>query len=108
MARHASSWLLAAVKERQIVKGQANDETCKSSGNWKLRGNEEVGYRSKITFYGASTGDRLFNQTTTSYWTVVSTILDNSCERISALQMSIFVLEVKLLNVMVLHGSYPH
>lgn len=42
LARHASSWLLAAVKERQIVKGQANDETCKSSGNWKLRGNEEI------------------------------------------------------------------
>lgn len=38
------------------------------------------------------------------YWTVVSTIFGSSCARICALQMSIFVSKVKLLNAMVLHG----
>src|ERR1700721_2635876 len=45
-ARRASQWLLQRVKERKIVKGQANEETCKPSGNWKIRGPEEV---SRIT-----------------------------------------------------------
>ncbi|KAG1892347.1 hypothetical protein F4604DRAFT_1698956 [Suillus subluteus] len=36
-ARRASSWLLKKVKERRSVKGQALNETCKSSGNWKKR-----------------------------------------------------------------------
>lgn len=44
LARHASKWLLAMVKERQVVKGQANEETCKSSGNWKVRAKGEVSH----------------------------------------------------------------
>ncbi|KAF8076505.1 PIN domain-containing protein [Lyophyllum atratum] len=36
-ARRASAWLLKKVKERKTVKGQANEETCKASGNWKIR-----------------------------------------------------------------------
>ncbi|KAF8845838.1 hypothetical protein BDN67DRAFT_303119 [Paxillus ammoniavirescens] len=36
-ARRASTWLLKKVKERRSVKGQALDETCKPSGNWKKR-----------------------------------------------------------------------
>ncbi|RDB22560.1 Transcriptional protein swt1 [Hypsizygus marmoreus] len=36
-ARRASAWLLRKVKERRVVKGQANEETCKRSGNWKVR-----------------------------------------------------------------------
>ncbi|KAG5648964.1 hypothetical protein DXG03_000313 [Asterophora parasitica] len=36
-ARRASAWLLKKVKERKMVKGQANEETCKASGNWKIR-----------------------------------------------------------------------
>ncbi|KAG6821614.1 hypothetical protein H0H93_000123 [Arthromyces matolae] len=36
-ARRASSWLLEKIKERKIVKGQANEETCKASRNWKVR-----------------------------------------------------------------------
>lgn len=36
-ARRASSWLLKKVKERRSVKGQALNETCKASGNWKKR-----------------------------------------------------------------------
>lgn len=41
-ARRASTWLLKKVKERRSVKGQALDETCKSSGNWKVRERGEV------------------------------------------------------------------
>lgn len=37
-ARRASQWLLLRVKERKVVKGQANEETCKPSGNWKTKG----------------------------------------------------------------------
>ncbi|KAG5639263.1 hypothetical protein H0H81_004924 [Sphagnurus paluster] len=40
-ARRASSWLLKKVKERKMVKGQANEETCKASGNWKIRARGE-------------------------------------------------------------------
>ncbi|EIW82098.1 hypothetical protein CONPUDRAFT_81645 [Coniophora puteana RWD-64-598 SS2] len=36
-ARRASTWLLKKVKERKCVKGQALDETCKPSRNWKKR-----------------------------------------------------------------------
>ncbi|GLB33915.1 putative large family of predicted nucleotide-binding domains containing protein [Lyophyllum shimeji] len=36
-ARRASAWLLKKVKERKMVKGQANEETCRPSGNWKIR-----------------------------------------------------------------------
>ncbi|KAH7929412.1 hypothetical protein BV22DRAFT_1109844 [Leucogyrophana mollusca] len=36
-ARRASTWLLKKVKERKSVKGQALNETCKPSGNWKKR-----------------------------------------------------------------------
>ncbi|KIJ70065.1 hypothetical protein HYDPIDRAFT_171975 [Hydnomerulius pinastri MD-312] len=36
-ARRASTWLLKKVKERRSVKGQALEETCKPSGNWKKR-----------------------------------------------------------------------
>jgi len=36
-ARRASTWLLKKVKERRSVKGQALDETCKPSRNWKKR-----------------------------------------------------------------------
>ena len=36
-ARRASAWLLKKVKERKFVKGQALNETCKSSGNWRTR-----------------------------------------------------------------------
>ncbi|KAG0709744.1 PIN domain-containing protein [Suillus ampliporus] len=36
-ARRASTWLLKKVKERRTVKGQALDETCKASRNWKKR-----------------------------------------------------------------------
>lgn len=36
-ARRASTWLLRKVKERRTVKGQALEETCKASGNWKKR-----------------------------------------------------------------------
>ncbi|KAF9226571.1 hypothetical protein BS17DRAFT_794064 [Gyrodon lividus] len=36
-ARRASTWLLKRVKEKRSVKGQALDETCKPSGNWKKR-----------------------------------------------------------------------
>jgi hypothetical protein len=41
-ARRASQWLLRRVKERRTVKGQANEETCKESGNWKLGASLEV------------------------------------------------------------------
>lgn len=41
-ARRASAWLLEKVKERKSVKGQANEETCKSSGNWKVKVPGEV------------------------------------------------------------------
>jgi len=36
-ARRASTWLLKKVKEKRSVKGQALDETCKPSGNWKTK-----------------------------------------------------------------------
>ncbi|KAI6130427.1 PIN domain-containing protein [Pisolithus croceorrhizus] len=36
-ARRASTWLLRKVKERRSVKGQALEETCKASRNWKKR-----------------------------------------------------------------------
>ena len=36
-ARRASSWLLKKVKERKSVRGQANEETCKSTRNWKVK-----------------------------------------------------------------------
>jgi len=42
-ARRASTWLLKKVKERRSVKGQALDETCKKSGNWKTRERGQVG-----------------------------------------------------------------
>jgi hypothetical protein len=41
-ARRASSWLLKKVKERRTVKGQTHEETCKASGNWKVRVPGEV------------------------------------------------------------------
>jgi len=41
-ARRASTWLLKKVKERKSVKGQALDETCKTSGNWKVKESEQV------------------------------------------------------------------
>ncbi|KAJ3515453.1 hypothetical protein NLJ89_g1742 [Agrocybe chaxingu] len=34
-ARRGSSWLLQKVRERKCVKGQALEETLKSSGSWK-------------------------------------------------------------------------
>jgi len=40
-ARRASTWLLKKVKERRSVKGQALNETCKSSGNWKVKEQRE-------------------------------------------------------------------
>ncbi|KAI6003749.1 PIN domain-containing protein [Pisolithus albus] len=43
-ARRASTWLLGKVKERRTVKGQALEETCKASRNWKKREpGEELG-----------------------------------------------------------------
>ncbi|KAF8897639.1 PIN domain-containing protein [Infundibulicybe gibba] len=36
-ARRASGWLLKKIQERKTIKGQANAETCKTSGNWKTR-----------------------------------------------------------------------
>ena len=41
-ARRASSWLLKKVKERKSVRGQANEETCKSTRNWKVKEPGEV------------------------------------------------------------------
>ncbi|KAG6873743.1 hypothetical protein C0995_011562 [Termitomyces sp. Mi166 len=41
-ARRASTWLLEKIKERKMIKGQANEETCKTSGNWKIRVPGEV------------------------------------------------------------------
>lgn len=41
-ARRASTWLLKKVKERRSVKGQALDETCKPSGNWKKKDMDAV------------------------------------------------------------------
>ena len=41
-ARRASSWLLKKVKERKSVRGQANEETCKSTRNWKAKEPGEV------------------------------------------------------------------
>ncbi|KAF8165247.1 PIN domain-containing protein [Crassisporium funariophilum] len=42
-ARRASAWLLKKVKERKSIRGQANEETCKSTRNWKIREPGEVG-----------------------------------------------------------------
>ncbi|KAA1466338.1 hypothetical protein DENSPDRAFT_831155 [Dentipellis sp. KUC8613] len=42
-ARRASTWLLEKVKERRLVKGQAHEETCKSSGKWNVRDPGEIG-----------------------------------------------------------------
>jgi hypothetical protein len=42
-ARRASAWLLRKVKEHKSVKAQAQEETCKTSGNWKVRDTGEVG-----------------------------------------------------------------
>lgn len=42
LARRASAWLLKQIKEKMIVKSQANDETCKSTRNWKVRVPGEV------------------------------------------------------------------
>ncbi|KAJ7507935.1 PIN domain-containing protein [Mycena galericulata] len=36
-ARRASEWLLTKVKERKSVRGQTNSETCRPSGNWRIR-----------------------------------------------------------------------
>ncbi|KAG6856339.1 hypothetical protein H0H87_005457 [Tephrocybe sp. NHM501043] len=41
-ARRASTWLLEKIKERKMVKGQANEETCKASRNWKIKVPGEV------------------------------------------------------------------
>ncbi|KIM46084.1 hypothetical protein M413DRAFT_426019 [Hebeloma cylindrosporum] len=41
-ARRATSWLLQRIKERRSVKGQAQEETCKSTGNWKIREPGEI------------------------------------------------------------------
>ncbi|KAG6911198.1 hypothetical protein DXG01_003065 [Tephrocybe rancida] len=41
-ARRASTWLLEKIKERKMVRGQANEETCKASRNWKIRVPGEV------------------------------------------------------------------
>ena len=41
-ARRASSWLLKKVKERKSVRGQANEETCKSTRSWKVKEPGEV------------------------------------------------------------------
>ena len=41
-ARRATAWLLAKIKERRSVRGQAQEETCKSTGNWKIREQKEV------------------------------------------------------------------
>ena len=41
-ARRASSWLLKKVRERKSVRGQANEETCKSTRNWKAKEPGEV------------------------------------------------------------------
>lgn len=51
-ARRASAWLLKKVKERKSVKGQALDETCKDSKNWKSREPGQVGtYQPECTLY---------------------------------------------------------
>ncbi|KAF8914004.1 PIN domain-containing protein [Gymnopilus junonius] len=44
-ARRATAWLLEKIRERKCVKGQAQEETCKSTGNWKIqeRGELSVG-----------------------------------------------------------------
>ncbi|KAF8974459.1 PIN domain-containing protein [Flammula alnicola] len=36
-ARRATAWLLEKIRERRSVKGQAQEETCKSTRNWKIR-----------------------------------------------------------------------
>ncbi|KAG6336856.1 hypothetical protein ID866_2252 [Astraeus odoratus] len=48
-ARRASTWLLKKVKERKTVKGQALEETCKVSRNWKKREPGQVGSLLLIT-----------------------------------------------------------
>ncbi|PPQ99048.1 hypothetical protein CVT24_003608 [Panaeolus cyanescens] len=42
-ARRASTWLLEKIKERRTVKGQAREETCKSTRNWRIREAGEMG-----------------------------------------------------------------
>jgi len=44
-ARRETSWLLQKIKERRSVKGQAHEETCKSTGNWKIREPGEISNR---------------------------------------------------------------
>jgi hypothetical protein len=43
-SRRASAWLLKKVKERKSVKGQAHEETCKPSKNWKTKEPHEVSF----------------------------------------------------------------
>ena len=40
-ARRASAWILSKVRERDVVRGQADEETCKSSENWKKSSPED-------------------------------------------------------------------
>ncbi|KAJ8519404.1 hypothetical protein ONZ45_g3655 [Pleurotus djamor] len=40
-ARRASAWVLAKVRERSVVRGQADEETCKLSENWKKSSPED-------------------------------------------------------------------
>ena len=55
-ARRASAWLLKKVRERKSVKVQANEETCKPSGNWKSK---EVSTLSRPFILVSITGDRI-------------------------------------------------
>jgi hypothetical protein len=48
-ARRASGWLLKKVKERKTVKGQAREETCKRSGNWKDKDPGDVSCLADLT-----------------------------------------------------------
>ncbi|KDR83639.1 hypothetical protein GALMADRAFT_235946 [Galerina marginata CBS 339.88] len=41
-ARRATAWLLEKIRERRSVKGQAQEATCKSTGNWKIRDSGEI------------------------------------------------------------------
>jgi hypothetical protein len=58
-ARRASAWLLKKVKERMYVRGQANEETCKISRNWKVRVPGEVS-TSILFLIASSNGDQDF------------------------------------------------
>ncbi|KAF8205076.1 hypothetical protein BJ912DRAFT_22151 [Pholiota molesta] len=44
-ARRATAWLLTKIKERRSVKGQAQEETCKSTRNWKIKEPKENRYQ---------------------------------------------------------------